>query len=310
MIIANDLRKHRVKDFQQIEWDALVEEDCRALVRLAVREDLERGQDWTTVALVPADRQGAAGLVMREPGIVAGMPAIAVMLDEMQAQITPQLSAADGQRVEAGSTLARLEGNVRDMLTCERTLLNLLSRLMGVATLTGDYVDQVQGTSARIYDTRKTLPGWRALDKYATAVGGAMNHRAGLFDGILLKDNHIAAAGGTELAVKAALSRASAGLRIQVEVETHRDAEIAIGAGADFLLLDNIPIEEMQRIVKDFGERAILEASGGVTIENVRSVAETGVHRISVGALTHSANAVDVALEISEGRNATGGATA
>jgi nicotinate-nucleotide pyrophosphorylase (carboxylating) len=175
-----------------------------------------------------------------------------------------------------------------------------------VATHTRTFVDAVAGTGARIVDTRKTLPGWRVLDKYATAVGGAVNHRVGLFDGILLKDNHVALAGGIAAAVKAARATAPANLRIQVEVESEEDALAALEAGAGFLLLDNRTPQELERIVARVGERAILEASGGVGLDNVREVAETGVHRISIGALTHSAPGVDVALEVRPG-GATGG---
>jgi len=281
----------------------------KPLLDLALGEDIGLG-DVTTALVVPPSQVGTALLEAREPLVLAGMEITCAVFREVDGALSLDRRAEDGERVAEGAPLLGISGPLSGILAAERTALNFLARMSGVATHTRRFVDAVAGTEARIYDTRKTLPGWRALDKYATAVGGAMNHRVGLFDGILLKDNHIAAAGGTELAIKAALSRASAGLRVQVEVETHRDAEIAIEAGADFLLLDNIPIDEMQRIVKDFGTRAILEASGGVTLKNVRSVAETGVHRISIGALTHSADAVDVALEISEGRNATGGVPA
>jgi len=281
----------------------------KPLLDLALAEDIGLG-DVTTALVVPPSQVGTAVLEAREPLVLCGMEVACAVFREVDPALSLDRRSQDGERAAAGAALLGVSGPLSGILMAERTALNFLARMSGVATHTRRFVDAVAGTEARIYDTRKTLPGWRALDKYATAVGGATNHRAGLFDGILLKDNHIAAAGGTELAVKAALSRASAGLRVQVEVECYRDAEIAIGAGADFLLLDNIPIEEMHRIVSDFGERAILEASGGVTLENVRCVAETGVHRISIGALTHSANAVDVALELSEGRNATGGAAA
>jgi nicotinate-nucleotide pyrophosphorylase (carboxylating) len=188
--------------------------------------------------------------------------------------------------------------------------LNFLTRLCGVATLTRRFVDTVEGTGARIVDTRKTLPGWRALDKFATAVGGAVNHRLGLFDGILLKDNHIALAGGLELAVKAAVAAAPDNLRIQVEVESEEDALAAVEAGIDFLLLDNRTPDEIRRIVERLRGRALLEASGGVTLENVRAIAETGVQRISIGALTHSAPGADVAMEIELGAEIPGGARA
>jgi nicotinate-nucleotide pyrophosphorylase (carboxylating) len=173
--------------------------------------------------------------------------------------------------------------------------------MCGVATNARQYVKAIEGTGARIVDTRKTLPGWRALDKYAAAVGGALNHRSGLFDGILLKDNHVALAGGAAQAVKAALAAAPAGLRVQVEVESEADAVAAVEAGADFLLLDNCPLALLRTIVARVGDRALLEASGGVRLDNVRAIAETGVSRISIGRITHSAPAADVALEIDSG---------
>ena len=213
-------------------------------------------------------------------------------------------------RARAGEPLAIVSGRLRAILAGERTALNFLARLCGVSTWTRRFVSGVEGTGALIVDTRKTLPGWRALDKYATAVGGAVNHRSGLYDGILLKDNHIALAGGVELAVKAALATAPPGLRIQVEVESEDQAVAAVEAGADFLLLDNREPEELRRIAQRVGKRALLEASGGVVLENLRAVAETGVGRIAIGSLTHSAPGADVALEIRGGVPAPGGATA
>jgi nicotinate-nucleotide pyrophosphorylase (carboxylating) len=207
-------------------------------------------------------------------------------------------AAADGDSLAADSVLARVRGPLRGLLAGERTALNFLMRLCGIATQTRRYVEAVAGTGAVIVDTRKTLPGWRALDKYATAVGGARNHRAGLFDGILLKDNHVAFAGGVAPAVKAALAGAPAGLRVQVEVESEADAVAAVEAGADFLLLDNCSVEVLRQIAQRLRGAALLEASGGVHLGNVRAVAETGVQRISIGALTHSAPAADVALEL------------
>ena len=199
-----------------------------------------------------------------------------------------------------GSTHGATDLFFGSSLAAERTALNFLGRTSGIATHTRRFVNAVAGTGARIVDTRKTLPGWRSLDKYATAIGGGVNHRMGLYDGILLKDNHVAAAGGVELAVKNALSRAPAALRVQVEVENLEQARAAVEAGADFLLLDNMSPRAMREVVDEFAHRAILEATGGVGLENVREIADTGVHRISIGALTHSAPSADVARELAD----------
>lgn len=300
------------RDFRQIEWDQLVEEDCRAVVRLAVREDLEREQDWTTVALVPADRQGSAHIVTREPGVVAGMPAVATVLDEMQAQIEVKLAVADGDMVVANTRLATLQGNVRDLLTCERTLLNLLGRLMGIATLAQAYAEHVRGTSARIYDTRKTTPGWRRLEKYAVRCGGAHNHRTGLYDAILIKDNHLAQSGrGDQEAANAVRSvrqfaenyrgpEQLADLLIEVEVDTLDQLAAVLATGPDLVLLDNMSPEALRQAVEMRNAQAPqipLEASGGVRLETLREIASSGVDRISVGALTHSACSLDVGLD-------------
>jgi len=180
------------KDFDQLDWDAAIEDDLRQIVRLAVREDLDRQNDWTTVALVASEAKGRAAVVARKPGVAAGLRAMPVLLDEMQAAIQWRAEVNDGDELEAGQRLGEIAGSARDMLTCERPLLNLLGRLCGIATRTREYVRQLEGTSARVYDTRKTTPGWRRLEKYAVRCGGGHNHRTGLFDAILIKDNHLA----------------------------------------------------------------------------------------------------------------------
>jgi nicotinate-nucleotide pyrophosphorylase (carboxylating) len=282
-------------------WPALPPAHTWApLLDLALAEDLGPG-DVTTKLVVPENQEGEAVIEARQDLVVCGLPLAAFVFERVDGSLTFAAQARDGERRSAGETLARVYGSVRSLLAAERTALNLLGRLCGVSTWTRRFVDAIAGTGCALVDTRKTLPGWRSLDKYATAVGGAVNHRMGLYDGILLKDNHVAAAGGVALAVKAALASAPASLRVQVEVESESDAVAAIEAGADSLLLDNCSPAELRRIVARVGSRALLEASGGVTLANVRAVAETGVHRISVGALTHSAPVADVALELSRG---------
>src|SRR5512145_3127961 len=267
------------------------------LVRRAIEEDLGSG-DVTTPLVVAEGRRGSARIETRQALVVCGLAVAEAVFRELDAGAAFAARCRDGDRVAPGATLAGISGDLRAILAAERTALNFLGRLCGVATHTRRFVEAVATTGARIVDTRKTLPGWRVLDKYATAVGGALNHRVGLFDGILLKDNHVALAGGVRPALLAARSAAPAGLRIQIEVESEADALAALEAGADFLLLDNRSPGELERIVKSVGGRALLEASGGITLENVRAVAATGVDRISIGALTHSAPNADVALEI------------
>jgi nicotinate-nucleotide pyrophosphorylase (carboxylating) len=272
----------------------------RALVERAIAEDLGPG-DVTSQATLSPELNGSARIEAREPLIVCGLE----LAREVFRQVDPTLEfdarEHDGAAVDAGSVLAFVSGNMRALLVGERSALNFLARLCGIASGTRRYVEAVAGTRAQIVDTRKTLPGWRVLDKYACAMGGGVNHRIGLYDGVLLKDNHIAAAGGVEAAVKAALANAPAGMRVQVEVESHADAEAACGAGADFLLIDNASPDELRGYVERWGNQALLEASGGITLDNVRAYAETGVQRISIGALTHSVLGSDLALEIEAG---------
>lgn len=284
------------------------ERTWRDLLNLALEEDIGPG-DVTSALVVPEDCRGSAVIEARQSLVICGAEVAARVFQAVDPSLAFDAVGEDGQRAEAGEALATVAGPMRGILAAERTALNFLGRLCGVATWTRRFVDAIEGTGARIVDTRKTLPGWRTLDKYATAVGGAVNHRAGLYDGILLKDNHIAVAGGVALAVKAALTRAPAGLRVQVEVESEDEAVAAVEAGADLLLLDNCSPEQMHRIGERLAGRAVLEASGGVQLDTVRQVAETGVHRISIGALTHSAPGADVALEIT-GDAARGGVVA
>jgi nicotinate-nucleotide pyrophosphorylase (carboxylating) len=280
------------------------------LLELALEEDLGPG-DVTSALVIAPDRRGAAVIEARQPLVVCGLDVAEAAFRALDPGLCFERAARDGLEVDAGAPMARLEGRLAPLLAAERSALNFLMRLCGVASHTRRFVQAVAGTRARIVDTRKTLPGWRALDKYATAVGGATNHRAGLFDGILLKDNHVALAGGVALAVKSALAGAPANLRVQVEVESLADALAAVEAGADFLLLDNRTPKEVREIVQRLDGRALLEVSGGIDLRNVREMAETGVARISIGALTHSAPAADVALEITPGDGAprVGGVT-
>jgi nicotinate-nucleotide pyrophosphorylase (carboxylating) len=269
------------------------------LVELAVNEDIGAG-DATTPLVVEAGRQGSAIIEAREPLVVCGLEIAFAVFRAIHSEIQLRTGLRDGERAEPGDILATVQGDLRGILAAERTALNFLMRMCGVASWTRRFVDAVAGTGVRIVDTRKTLPGWRSLDKYATEVGGASNHRVGLYDGILLKDNHVAIAGGVGLAVKAALAAAPANLRVSVEVESEAQAVEAVESGADYLLLDNRSLPEMRAISARLAEHAQLEATGGVHLDNVREIAETGVHRISIGALTHSAPAADVALEIAD----------
>jgi nicotinate-nucleotide pyrophosphorylase (carboxylating) len=267
------------------------------LIERALEEDLGPG-DVTTALLVPESCAGEAVIEARQPLVVCGLEVAEAVFRSCDPDLAFEPRSRDGAGIEAGEALALVRGSLRSILTAERTALNFLMRLCGIASFTRRFAEAVRGTGAAIVDTRKTVPGWRLLDKYATAVGGARNHRVGLYDGILIKDNHVAVAGGVALAVKAALTAAPANLRVQVEVESEGDALAAVEAGADFLLLDNCSPAMVTRIAAQLEGRALLEVSGGVTLENVREIAETGVQRISIGALTHSAPAADVALEI------------
>ncbi len=272
-------------------------EAFRAAVRVALDEDLAAGDP--TSALLDAD--AAAVLAARAAGVIAGLPAVEITLAEVARRLdlepaTFQPELEDGQPVAAGGSLGRVAGPARVVLAAERTLLNLLCHLSGVATLTAAFVTAVQGTGAVIRDTRKTLPGLRQLAKYAVRAGGGQNHRMSLGDALLVKDNHIRAAGGLPAAVAAA-RKAGPGLPLEVEVETLEEVAQALEAGCELLLLDNMGLDAMSRAVAMAAGRARTEASGGITLASARRVASSGVDFLAVGALTHSAPALDVGLD-------------
>jgi nicotinate-nucleotide pyrophosphorylase (carboxylating) len=269
-----------------------------SLIELALAEDL-LGGDVTTAATVPADAQAQATLLAKAPGVISGLD----VAREVFAQVDPSLEfvplVADGDTVPTMTPIARVSGNARSILAGERLALNLLQRLSGVATVTARYVAEVAGTRARVVDTRKTTPGLRVLEKAAVRDGGGHNHRFGLGDGVLIKDNHLAAVGGEHRvrdAVRAARAAAPHTLRIEVEVTTLAELAEALDAGADIVMLDNMSVADMREAVAQTNGRALLEASGGVTLATIREIAKTGVDLISVGALTHSAPALDISL--------------
>jgi nicotinate-nucleotide pyrophosphorylase (carboxylating) len=267
------------------------------IVRAALAEDLGRAGDITAQACVPADARLTADFVARRGGVVAGLSCIRLALAELDPAASYDPLTVDGGVVPAGTTLARVSGNARAILTAERTALNLLGRLCGIATLTQDYVDAVAGTKARITDTRKTTPGLRALEKYAVRCGGGVSHRFGLDDAILIKDNHIAACGSVGEAVRRAKAFAGHLVKVEVEVDSLVQLQEALAHDPDVIMLDNFSLADLREAVETVAGRVVLEASGGVTLETVRAIAETGVDVISVGALTHSAKVLDIGLD-------------
>jgi len=268
-----------------------------SVITRALAEDVGSG-DVTTDAIVPADLRGSADVVVREAGVICGLDQAFAVLLELDPTARIELLAQDGDRIERPpQVVARLHASLRALLTGERTALNLLQRMSGIATTTRRYADLVAGTGVQLLDTRKTAPGLRALDKHAVACGGGTNHRAGLHDAVLIKDNHVAVAGGVPSAVERVRLR-HPGRPVEVEVDTLDQLQQALAAGADVILLDNMPPAQLRRAVATTAGRARLEASGGITTDTIREVAETGVDAISVGALTHSVRALDIALEV------------
>jgi len=274
--------------------------EIRRAVQLALAEDIGSG-DATTLATVPANAKAKAVLRAREPLIVAGIEFAESAFKQLSPKIKTEKKFSDGMQANAGDTLLTVSGPARAILTAERVALNFVQRLSGVATLTSQFVAAIKGTRAQILDTRKTTPGWRRFEKYAVACGGGCNHRIGLFDMVLIKDNHLAALRNEKPnAIAAAVARAREKfpkLKTEVDADTLEQVEQAVNASADFILLDNMDLKQLRMAVKIVRGRMKTEASGGVNLETVRAIAKTGVDFISVGALTHSARAVDVGLD-------------
>lgn len=298
-------------DFPSVIWNEDVAGAAVKLIELAHAEDLSGGLDWTTVATVDHARRGVATFVAREPGIVCGIEIGPLVLTEFGADAEWRALAADGDAVTAGQPLATVEGRAADLLTCERTVLNFMGRLSGIATLTHKFVEQVEGTGAELFDTRKTTPGWRLLEKYAVRCGGGRNHRLGLSEAVLIKDNHLALSDRVGLTPAGAVSRARQAIAerlpdraemmvIEVEVDTLDQLRDALPAKPDIVLLDNMTTAQLQEAVTLRDATApgvVLEASGGVTLSTIGVIAQSGVDRISVGALTHSAVGLDIGLD-------------
>jgi len=312
------------RDYSPVVVDEAMEDDCRQLIRLAVREDLDRAIDWTTVCLIDEDKQGRCDIVSRQEGICAGIVTVAWIINEMEADLNLEIFIADGDPLVVGKPMLRLTGNARDLLTCERLILNLMSRLCGVATLTNRFTTQLVGTLSRLYDTRKTTPGFRRLEKYAVRCGGGYNHRTGLFDGFLVKDNHLALGGETvdgkrfpmSPRIAAERARAWAGGKsesmqapeiVEIEVDSLEQLANVLPARPDIVLVDNFSIDNLRSAVamrNEIAPEVELEASGNVKIDTIREIASTGVERISSGALTHHAVWLDLGMDWS-GENAT-----
>ena len=300
------------KQFQQVVWDETLERDWQQLLALALREDLGEEGDHTSRALVPDEADGGAAIVSRQDGVIAGLLAVPATLQAIDPRLHFLSRAEDGQAIHPGDIVGVIAGPVRGLLAAERLVLNLLSRLSGIASLTRKYTVAVSGTRAQIYDTRKTTPGWRRLEKYAVRCGGGVNHRTGLFEAVLIKDNHLAfwaqdtggAAGSPAGAVVRAREYAAACRReemiVEVEVDTLEQLAEVLPVGPDIVLLDNmLPVTLREAVaLRDAINPAVeLEASGGVNLQTIRVIAETGVERISIGALTHSAISLDLGLD-------------
>jgi nicotinate-nucleotide pyrophosphorylase (carboxylating) len=273
------------------------QDELRNLVRSALDED-EAFNDLTTIATVVSDRHARGQLVARAEGVLCGVPLAVEAFRQLDPKVTIRVDLEDGARLKRGANILYLSGHARALLAAERVALNFMQRLSGIATLTARYVDAVKGTRAKILDTRKTTPGWRLLEKYAVRAGGGTNHRLNLSAAVLIKDNHLAAVDGdVGLAVRRARDLAPAGTKIEVECDRIEQVGAAVEAGADIIMFDNMSPDEMARCVELVRNRATTEASGGVSLQTVRAIAQAGVDWISVGALTHSAPALDLALD-------------
>ena len=279
--------------------EALAKDVYLPLVRSALAEDVGSG-DVTTMSLIAQDSFASGVIVAKEPLVVAGVDLAIASFRELEESIDFSVEVLDGQDGDFFQPLIRIYGPARALLTAERTALNFVQRLSGIATLTAKFVQQVSGTNTKILDTRKTVPGWRILEKYAVACGGGINHRFGLYDQVMIKDNHLVAVGGNiKKAVKCARENYPK-LKIEVEADTVEQAKTAAEAGADIILLDNMSREELSQSIELISGRSKTEASGGITMDTVREIAETGVDYISIGALTHSAPAVDIGFDFDQ----------
>jgi nicotinate-nucleotide pyrophosphorylase (carboxylating) len=274
-------------------------EGLSIIVRRALEEDIGRG-DVTSTWILPPGTMGTGTFLCKAEGILAGMAVAAEVFRQVSMDLELSPFRGDGERIAAGDVLGRVEGPLQAMLTAERTALNLMQRMSGIATATQRYVQAVAGTRAVILDTRKTVPGLRVLDKWAVRLGGGQNHRMRLDDMVLIKDNHIAAAGSITVAVERVRAHNEQGLPVEVEVKTWAELEEAVSLRPERIMLDNMTVDQMRRAVDWVASRVPLEASGGITLEGVRAVAQTGVDYISVGALTHSVTALDISLEVKE----------
>jgi nicotinate-nucleotide pyrophosphorylase (carboxylating) len=302
-----------MQDYATVTANSALEKDLRALVRLAIAEDFQGSIDWTTVCLVDPKLSGGCQIVPRQAGICAGLATLPWIVDEFKADLTQQCLIEDGEPLVPGQPIARLRGNVRDLLASERTILNVISRLCGIATLTRQYVKRIESTGVRLYDTRKTTPGWRLLEKYAVHCGGGHNHRSGLYDGFLVKDNHLALAGDANGSLPASvaavktlqwrgreINQRQAPEMVEIEVDSLAQFRDVLPVGPDIVLLDNFSLAELRQAVEirnQAGSKVELEASGNVRIDTIAEIAATGVDRISSGALTHQATSLDLGLD-------------
>ena len=267
------------------------------LIQLALKEDIGPG-DITTDNLVTPDTRGKGIIVAKQDLVIAGLQVAEKVFNTLEPKIEFKALYADGDRIPAGSTVVRIDGTLGALLRGERTALNFLQRLSGIATQARAFIEEVIGTSVKLVDTRKTTPGWRVLEKYAVRIGGAHNHRMGLYDGVLIKDNHIAVSGGIANAVKKVRQQISHLIKVEVEAATFEEVKEAMAAGADVIMLDNMDLEQIRQAVRMIDKKALVEVSGNVTRERLRELAQTGVDLISIGALSHSAVAVDLSMRI------------
>lgn len=267
------------------------------LIELAFTEDIGMG-DITTESTVPPTQQGSGTILAKTDGVIAGLPIAQRVFEKIDSHLDFRLLVADGDYVDSMTPIARVAGSAKSILTGERTALNFLQRLSGTATLTSRFVEATAKYDVKIVDTRKTTAGWRTIQKYAVRVGGGHNHRFGLYDGVLIKDNHIVAAGGIAKAIERARAVVPHTMKIEIEVDSLDQVEEAVAAGADIILLDNMPVNFMKAAVGEIGNEALTEASGGITLDDAEAVAATGVDLISVGALTHSAMPLDISLDL------------